>query len=594
MCGIVGFLGNGKVNGRVAPLILDCLKTLEYRGYDSAGMATVADGSIWCKKGVGMVAKVNKEFQLDELPGNVGIGHVRWATHGGVTTQNAHPHLDCKSEIAVVHNGIIDNYQTLRRRLESRHHFSSETDTEVISHLMEDRMAEGDSLLEALRNTIAELEGSYAIVAISSREPEKIVAAKNESPLVIGMGAQGYFVASDIISLLGRAERFIPLDDGEVITISQNGIVIYDKEGKEIQKQPQPITGQWLVPSKNGHKHFMIMEILEEPNAIETALRQDDALMLEVALEVLRAKQVVIIACGTSRHAALIGRYLFSGQAGKFCEVVMGSEFEYFANSIDKNTVVIAISQSGETADVIAGVKMAKAREAKIISMVNVPSSTLTRMSDKVIYLNCGPELCVAATKSFISQLVIFYQITFAMLNQLGQGKQRLMEISNLIRDNLNHNGHKVKNLGTEIKDRADFYFLARGINYAIALEGALKLKEISYIHAEGMPAGELKHGTLALMEKGTPVLSICPDDYTYNDTLSNAMETKARGAFIIGLSDKNNEIFDEWIELPKVDEIFYPLVSVVPLQLLAYYAAIARDKDPDRPRNLAKSVTVK
>ncbi len=594
MCGIVGFLGNDQVNGHSASIILDCLKTLEYRGYDSAGMATIEKGAIWCKKGVGMVAAVNKECHLEELPGKLGIGHVRWATHGGVTTSNAHPHLDCKSEIAVVHNGIINNYQTLRHELEGRHHFSSETDTEVVSHLIEDFMSEGASLKEAVLGAISKLEGSYALVVVSSREPDKIIAAKNESPLVVGMGAQGYYVASDIISLLGRAESVIPMDDGELAVITRDGITITDREGKEVLKPPQPVNCEWLAPSLNGHKHYMIKEIFEEPDAIETALRQDDGLLMELALEILRAKQVVIIACGTSRHAALIGRYLFSNLASKFCEVVMGSEFEYFANSIDKNTVVIAISQSGETADVIAGVKMAKAREARIISMVNVPSSTLTRMSDKTIYLNCGPELCVAATKSFIAQLVLFYQLTFAMLNQLDQGRQKLREISKQIRENLNHNGEKVRRLGREMKDRADFYFLARGINYAIALEGALKLKEISYIHAEGMPAGELKHGTLALMEKGTPVLTICPDDYTYSDTLSNAMETKARGAFVIGLSDKNNEIFDEWIELPKVDEMFYPLVSVVPLQLLAYYAAIARGKDPDRPRNLAKSVTVK
>jgi glucosamine--fructose-6-phosphate aminotransferase (isomerizing) len=594
MCGIVGFLSNDVVNGRVAPVILNCLKTLEYRGYDSAGMATVENSRLWCKKGVGMVDAVNKECCLDELPGSVGIGHVRWATHGGVTDYNAHPHLDCKSEIALVHNGIIDNYQSLRRQLESRHHFSSETDTEVICHLMEDYLAKGASLQGALLGAIGRLEGSYALVVISSREPDRIVAAKNESPLVIGMGAHGYFVASDIISLLGQAECVIPLEDGEVTVVNQSGITVFDRDGKEVQKQLQPIGWEWSSPSRNGHAHYMIKEIFEEPDAIETALRQDDGLLLEIALEVLRAKQVAIIACGTSRHAALIGRYLFSNLAGKFCEVVMGSEFEYFANSIDKNTVVIAISQSGETADVIAGVKMAKARGARIISTVNVPGSTLTRISDRVIYLNCGPELCVAATKSFIAQLVLFYLLTFAMLNQLDQGKQWLREISSLIRENLNSNGDKVKTLGRAISNRHDFYFLARGTNFAIALEGALKLKEISYIHAEGMPAGELKHGTLALMEKDTPVLTICPNDYTYNDTLSNAMETKARGAFIIGLSDKNNEIFDEWIKLPKVDEIFYPLVSVVPLQLLAYYAAVARGKNPDRPRNLAKSVTVK
>jgi glucosamine--fructose-6-phosphate aminotransferase (isomerizing) len=594
MCGIVGFLGKEQINGHSASIILDCLKTLEYRGYDSAGMAMVENNAIWCKKGVGMVAAVNKECQLEELPGRIGIGHVRWATHGGVTNRNAHPHLDCKAEIALVHNGIINNYQILRHQLEGRHHFESETDTEVISHLIEDFLSEGASLKEAVRRATSKLEGSYALVVVSSREPDKIIAAKNESPLVVGTGAQGYYVASDIISLLGRAEQVIPMDDGELAVITQNGISMVDRTGKKVTRQPQPVNCEWLMPKLNGHSHYMIKEIFEEPDAIETALRQDDRLLMELALEILRAKQVVIVACGTSRHAALIGRYLFSNLAGKFCEVVMGSEFEYFANSVDKNTVVIAISQSGETADVITGVKMAKDHEARVISMVNVPGSTLTRMADRTIYLNCGPELCVAATKSFIAQLVSFYQLTFAMLNRLEQGRQQLREISAMIKENLNHNGEKVRRLGADMRDRADFYFLARGINFAIALEGALKLKEISYIHAEGMPAGELKHGTLALMEKGTPVLTICPDDYTYSDTLSNAMETKARGAFVIGLSDKNNEIFDEWIKLPKVDEIFYPLVSVVPLQLLAYYAAIARGKDPDRPRNLAKSVTVK
>ena len=594
MCGIVGFLSNGQVNGRVAPVILDCLKNLQYRGYDSAGIATVDNGRVWLRKGVGAVEAVNREHHLDEMIGNLGIGHVRWATHGGVCDTNAHPHFDCKSEIAVVHNGIIDNYQSLRRMLESRHHFTSETDTEVVCHLMEDYMADGASLQEAVQGAISKLEGSYALVAITSREPDKIVAARNESPLVVGMGAHGNFVASDIVSLLGQADRFIPLEDGEVAVVSRKSVTILDSEGQEVQKQPQQVACEWEVPSRNGHEYYMLKEIFEEPDAIENALRQDDGLLLELALEVLRARQVVIAACGTSRHAALIGRYLFSNLAGKFCEVVMASEFEYFANSIDKNTVVIAISQSGETADVIAGVKMAKANGAKVISMVNVPGSTLTRMSDRVIYLNCGPEICVAATKSFVAQLVLFYLLTFAMLNQLEQGRQWLRQISCQIRINLSTNGEKVRKLGGDISDKPDFYFLARGPNFAIALEGALKLKEISYIHAEGMPAGELKHGTLALMDKGTPVLVICPHDHTYNDTLSNAIETKARGAYIIGLSDIDNEIFDVWIKLPKVAEMFYPLVSVVPLQLLAYYAAIARGNDPDRPRNLAKSVTVK
>ena len=590
MCGIVGFLGSGQV----APAILDCLRSLEYRGYDSTGMATVEDGRIFCRKGVGGVETVNGEHRLDELPGRLGIGHVRWATHGKVCELNAHPHLDCKSEVAVVHNGIIDNYQSLRRRLEARHHFASETDTEVVCHLIEECFVEGASLQEAMLRATSQLEGSYALVAVSVRDPDKMVAARKESPLVVGTGAQGYFVASDIISLLGRAERTISLDDGEVAVIDRSGVVVFNKDGQEVQKQAQEVSCVWQMPKRNGYKHFMLKEIFDEPDAIEAALCQDDSFMMQLALEVLRAKQVVITACGTSRHAALIGRYLLSNLVGKFSEVVMASELEYFSNSIDKNTLVIAISQSGETADVVAGARRAKANGARLISMVNVPGSTLTRISDGVIYFNCGPELSVAATKSFIAELVLFYLLTFAMLNQLEKGKERLRQIAVQIRINLNTNGHEIRKLGQDISNKSDFYFLARGINFSIALEGALKLKEVSYIHAEGMPAAELKHGTLALVDKGTPVLVICPKDYTYNDTLSNAMEAKARGAFVIGLSDMNNDIFDLWIKLPEVAEIFYPLVSVVPLQLLAYYAALSRGKDPDRPRNLAKSVTVK
>ena len=590
MCGIVGYIGNKQV----VPTLLECLHTLQYRGYDSAGIATIDNGNIFYRKGIGAVDAVNREHGLNELSGNIGIGHVRWATHGGVTNINAHPHADCKSEVVLVHNGIIDNYQSLRQRLQSRHQFVSETDTEVICHLIEESLTEGASFQEAMLKSVAQLEGSYAIAAISSREPDKILGARKGSPLVIGMSQHGCFVASDIVSLIGRAEQVIPLDDDELAVVSDAGVIILNNQGEEIEKQAQSVSLKWFIPSKNGHDHFMLKEIFEEPDSIEAAMNQDDGLLMELALEILRARNVVIAACGTSRHASLIGRYLFSKLAGKFCEVVMASEFEYFANSIDRNTLVIAISQSGETADVITGVKMAKNQGARVLSMVNVPGSTLTRMSDRIIYLNCGPEICVAATKSFVSQLVIFYLLTFAMLNQLEQGKKWIREVTSQIKENLNTNGLKVKNLGSSMVDKSDFYFLARGINFAIALEAALKLKEISYIHAEGMPAGELKHGTLALIDEGTPVLVICPNDNTYYDTLSNAIETKARGAYIIGLSDVDNEIFDMWIKIPKVDEIFYPLVSIVPLQLLAYYAAIGRDKDPDHPRNLAKSVTVK
>ncbi|HJX69673.1 MAG TPA: SIS domain-containing protein, partial [Dehalococcoidia bacterium] len=327
---------------------------------------------------------------------------------------------------------------------------------------------------------------------------------------------------------------------------------------------------------------------------IERALAQNKRLLMELALDILRARQVVIPACGTSRHAALIGRYLFSNLGGKFCDVVMASEFQYFADSIDRNTVVIAVSQSGETADVIEGVKRAKEAGARVFSIVNVKGSQLCRMSDKVVYINCGPEICVAATKSFVGQLVVFYLLAFAMSNRLVQGIEELWELPKLIADNLRESRARLEELAERFKNQEHFYYIARGPNFAIAAEGALKLKEISYIHAEGMPAGELKHGTLALIEEGAPVVALCPQDHTYFETQGNALETKARGAFIIGISDAPSEAFDYWIKIPKVKEVFYPLVEVVPLQLLAYYLAVARDKDPDHPRNLAKSVTVK
>ncbi|MFC1948176.1 glutamine--fructose-6-phosphate transaminase (isomerizing) [Chloroflexota bacterium] len=592
MCGIIGFISNN----RVAPTIMNCLRTLEYRGYDSSGMATIYNGEILCKKGVGAVDMVNSTYQLDELEGSIGIGHVRWATHGNVSVNNAHPHLDCNSQIALVHNGIIENYQELRKQLAENHKLVSDTDTEVISHLIEEYFTENVTFHEAVLRAIRRLQGSYAIAVVSSLDPNMIVAAKKESPLLVGIGNNGNYVASDVVSILDKAEKIIPLDDGEIAIVRSDKVTILNEKGQVISKQPEEVHFHWELPTNNGngHVHYMSKEIYEEPDVIESAIQQDDKELMELALEILRSRQVVIIACGTSRHAGLIGRYLFSNLASKFCEVVMASEFEYFSESIDPNTVVIAISQSGETADVIAGVKMARAKGARVLSMVNVPGSTLTRMSDRVIYLNCGPEMSVAATKTFVAQLAIFYMLTFAMLNQIDKGRELLRVINKQISINLNTNGVKVRQLGNEIREKSDFYFLARGINFAVALEGALKLKEISYIHAEGMPAGELKHGTLALIDEGTPVLVICPKDNTYYDTLSNAMETKARGAFIIGLSDENNEIFDEWIEIPKVDEIFYPLVCVIPLQLLAYHAAVARGKNPDRPRNLAKSVTVK
>jgi len=589
MCGIVGFLGNGPAT----PVLLKGLENLEYRGYDSAGIATVDEGRLWYGKGVGKLGEVRREYSLDDLPGNVGVGHVRWATHGGVTAMNAHPHFDCRKEIAIVHNGIIDNHEELRAQLQPKHSFLSQTDTEVIVHLIEEYMESGASLEQAVLQTTKRLQGSYALIAMSVREPEKIVAARRDSPLVIGVDGQRKFAASDSLAFLDETKRVAFMEDGETAVLA-NDITFFNTEGQQIEKEFTQIDWKWDQATKQGHDHFMMKEISETPSALACALEQDEKLILEMAIEILRARQVVFTACGTSRYAALVGRYLFSKLGGKFSDVVMGSEFQYFSDSVDRNTLVIAVSQSGETADIVQGVKRAKENGATVFSLVNMVGSTISRMSDRVLYLNCGPEIGVAATKSFVSQLAILYLLAFTMANKHEEGIAKVKDMCSKVDETLRRNGAKLEGLAERTKSRNDFYYIARGINFAIAAEGALKLKEISYIHAEGMPAGELKHGTLALIEEGTPVVVICPRDFTFEETLANAAETKARGAYVIGVSEEWHPLFDEWIEIHNVEEIFYPLVTIVPLQLLAYYLAVARGTDPDKPRNLAKSVTVK
>jgi glucosamine--fructose-6-phosphate aminotransferase (isomerizing) len=590
MCGIVGYIGNRQAAG----IVLNALHKLEYRGYDSAGMATVADGCLSVRKDTGKLSEVSEKHHLHQLPGEVGIGHVRWATHGAVTMANAHPHLDCQHEIAIVHNGIIENYRELAHRLDSRHKFVSETDTEVIVHLIEDFVANGASLEDAVRLVGKELKGSYAIAAISAKEPDRIVALRKDSPLVVGLGNEGNFLASDTLSFLNETDRVIFLEDGEQAVITRDKVSVFDSEGRQIDRAASKLDFELDGATKQGHDFFMLKEILEQPQAIRRAVMQDRTLMMEMALEILRARQVVFTACGTSRYAALIGRYAFSKISGKFSDVIMASEFGYFADSIDKNTLVIAVSQSGETADIMDGVKRAKENGATVFSLVNVVGSSLARTSDRVAYLNCGPEIGVAATKSFMAQLTVLYLLAYTMVNRYDEGVSRLKAASKLIETNLQHNGQEIPRIAAKMNDKSDFYYIARGINFAVAGEGALKLKEIAYVHAEGMPAGELKHGTLALVEKGTPVVAICPADYTFDEMLSNIAETKARGALVLGVSDRNDPTFDEWIRIPEVDEIFYPLVTIIPLQLFAYHSAISRGLDPDMPRNLAKSVTVK
>ena len=591
MCGIIGYCGKKPA----VPIVLEALKRLEYRGYDSAGVASLYDGKLLIRKDAGKIDEVIRKQNLASLPGIVAIGHTRWATHGGVTQFNAHPHSDCSGRVAVVHNGIIENNQQLRQELTKiGHKFTSETDTEIIPHLLEDELKTGCSLEQAVLNIAPRLEGSYAFLVISLDDPAKIIGIRKNIPLIVGIDAPDYYVSSDALAFSQYTNQVMSLEDNEVVMLTQEGIEFFDAQGNKLVKQARKLDHSWAESNKGGYQHFMLKEIMEQAQVLSQIVHQDEKRFTNIALDILRARQVIITACGTSRYAALVGRYLFSKVGKKFCDVVMASEFGYFADSVDKSTIVIAVSQSGETADVIEGVKAARDAGAQVISIVNRPNSILADLSHQVIYLNCGSEIAVAATKSFLSQLAIFYLLSFSMVNSFDEAAAKLTNLSSEITRVLDWNKDELIKLSQKLKDKNDFYYIARGINFAIASEGALKLKEISYIHAEGMPAGELKHGTLALIESGTPVVVICPADYTFLETLSNAMETKSRGAYIIGVSDKESDIYDSWVKIPAVDELLYPMVAVVPLQLLAYYLAINRGCDPDKPRNLAKSVTVK
>ena len=591
MCGIIGYCGNKPA----IPIVIDGLKHLEYRGYDSAGVACLQDGELLIRKDVGKVQEVIQKHSLISLGGSIAIGHTRWATHGAVTKFNAHPHCDCTGRLAVVHNGIIENNQELRQELiKLGHKFSSETDTEVIPHLLEDELRKGRSLEQAVLEISPRLQGSYAFVVISLDDPDKVVGTRRNNPLIAGVNGSDYYVSSDALALSPYTNQVMTLEDNEVVVLMRKGIKFLDARGHEVAKQPRKLDQSWADNDREGYQHFMLKEIMEEAQVLKQTACQDGRKFTDIALDVLRANQVIITACGSSRYAALVGRYLFSKVGKKFCDVVMASEFGYFADSVDRNTVVIAVSQSGETADVVEGVKAARNAGAQIISIINRPNSILADLSHQVIYLNCGAEIAVAATKTFLSQLAIFYLLSFSMVNAFDKAIAKLTSLNGEIARVLDWNKSELIRLSQKLRDKNDFYYIARGINFAIASEGALKLKEISYIHAEGMPAGELKHGTLALIEQGTPVVVICPGDYTFSETMSNAIEAKSRGAYIIGVSDRESDAYDSWIKLPTVDELLYPMVTVVPLQLLAYYLAVNRGCDPDKPRNLAKSVTVK
>ncbi|MCK5212927.1 MAG: glutamine--fructose-6-phosphate transaminase (isomerizing), partial [Dehalococcoidia bacterium] len=497
---------------------------------------------------------------------------------------------------AVVHNGIIENYQELRKELLAQGiPFRSETDTEVIPHLIALELQNGHPQLEdAVRVVSSRLHGSYAFVAMYAGEPGKMVGVRMDNPLVVGYGEDGSYFASDVLAFSAHASRMAPVGDGEMAVITPEGVRFIDAQGCEVQRDSVAVDCVWADTCLNGCPHYMLKEIMAQPAALELCSMREHKELMDAGLAILGARQVVFTACGTSRHAALVGRYLFSKIAHKFSDVVMGSEFGYFAPALGEDTVVIAVSQSGETADVVEGVKRAKQAGARVVSVVNRPSCLLADLGDCVLRLKCGAEVGVAATKSYMCQLAVFHMLAHAMINRLPQGRTELVDGAALLEKLLHGMNHGLERLAFSLKDHEHFYYIGRGINFATAMEGALKMKEISYIHAEGMPAGELKHGTLALIEKGTPVVAICPNDETYADSMNNVMEARSRGAYIIGVSDAPSDSFDYSIPIPAASPLLYPLLSVAPLQLLAYHMAVLRGCNPDMPRNLAKSVTVK
>jgi glucosamine--fructose-6-phosphate aminotransferase (isomerizing) len=588
VCSIIGY--TGKLFA--APVLLQSLKRMEYRGYDSVGIATMNNGKILIRKGIGKVAEVAESLGLVHMPGQIGIGHTRWATHGGVTDKNAHPHSGCTDDIAVVHNGIIDNYSTLKAELiRLGHNFKSQTDSEVIAHLLEYNYSVYKDKKQAMIETCKKLSGAYAFVAVF--EDGAISAARYDEPLIIGMVDSGCFISSDVLGFLEYTDKAIFLDNKDIVITNGSTLDLFNFDGNSVTRPITQVAWELGAADKGKYAHHTLKEIHEQIQTILEAGNQNDE-RLQSFCEILgNAKSVFITGSGTSYHSALIAKHMFSRFAKIRCETIMSSEFQYMLDSVDDKSVLIAISQSGETADVLQAVKIARQMGSKILSVVNIPTSSLARISDSFLSVNCGPEIGVAATKSFTGQLSVLYNVVDRMCNGcLGiyNDKSEIIKAIELVLDN----EIKISKIADTMEDVKDIYILGRSLHYPIALEGALKIKELAYIHAEGIAAGEIKHGPLALIEKNTFVIVINPSDATYNHTISSAYEIKARGAMVVGISDKMDDVYDHFIKITKVRDNLYPLVEVVPLQILAYYLALKKKADPDYPRNLAKSVTVK
>ena len=608
MCGIIGYIGE-----REAPqILLEGLKRLEYRGYDSAGMAVMDGGKVTIKRNEGKLDRLERSLSKDPLRGKIGIGHTRWATHGKPSETNAHPHK--AGNVVVIHNGIIENYLNLKKSLEKKGHtFKSETDTEIIAHLIQNYLFKGTSFENAVRHALKRIKGSYAIGVICEEEPKKLIAARNESPLVIGLGEQECFMASDIPAFLSHTKKAIFLDDGEMAVLSEKGVKLNSLSGKKISKEVKTIDWSPSMAEKGGFKHFMQKEIFEQPRAFIDTFRgriaeEKGKVFLEdcnlTSKEVKSFEKIYIVACGTSWHAAIVGKFMIEGLCRIPVEVDLGSEFRYRDPLLNKKTLLILISQSGETADTLAALREGLKKKARIISICNVVDSSIVRSSHGVIYTHAGPEIGVASTKAFTTQLVVLYLLALhlgKLTRRLSTDKEKIL-IKDLVKlprqvEKILEEDSTIKAIAHYYMNCRDFLYLGRGINYPIALEGALKLKEISYIHAEGYPAGEMKHGPIALIDEQMPVVVLVSKGVTFDKIMSNVEEVKARGGKIIAVTPKiSKEIgskADIIIKIPENNAHLMPILFTIPLQLLAYHIAEFKGTDVDQPRNLAKSVTV-
>ena len=607
MCGIFGcVLHEGS---QAAPLIHAALKRLEYRGYDSVGEVTVDEDKLTVKKDRGRLEEVHAKVNLDDLPGPVGVGHTRWATHGRPAYENSHPLVDCKSRIAVVHNGIIENYLEIKRELEAKGHvFQSRTDTEVVPHMVEDYLSQGMSLEDAFRKTVNRLEGAYAIVLTSTEQPETILCARQESPLVLGIGEGEYYCGSDFAAFLPLTRKAVLLDEGEMAVLNRSGVRILNlKNAAPVKRDPMTISWDPESAKKRGFRHFMLKEIHEQAQSMRDALRTEQVYYDEFAKKIIDADKVFIVACGTSYHSALVGSLALTKLAGIDARVVIASEFsEEALGLVTPKSVVLAISQSGETMDTLNAVRDAKAKGATILSVLNVLGSTLMRLSTVYIDQNSGPEIGVASTKAFTSQIAVLLRVAATVGRKKGEVSAKeiteleaeLHRVPELIQSILNTKIDEIRKIAEECDSASSICFLGRGINVPTALEGRLKLLELSYVPAIAYAAGESKHGFIALIQEGFPVIFVAPKDETHKRMIGNIMEMKARGARVISIIEEGDEeirnLSDRVIEIGEsLPSLLTPLVYVVPMQLLAYYLSIIKGHDPDYPRNLAKSVTV-